>query len=202
MRDFTAQLLALQPPGLALPRDADTNWVKLLDALAQELSRVDGRLSDLVTEITLTSNASEMLGDWETALGLPDPCAPPPTDRATRLARIRAKLSSVGGQSVAYFLGILGNLGYAASIRTLQPFLMGKGAMGDTIGGYEWANTWQINIPGTVDPDIYKLLQCVIMQNKPAHTAVLWAFDNKPPMAKAKYNGQFKYDGTVIYGGY
>lgn len=202
MNDYTAQLIALQPPGKALPTHLDSNWVQLLDALAQELSRVDGRLGDLTSEITVSDAANEMLSDWETALGLPDPCAPPPTDPAVRRARIRAKLSSVGGQSVAYFLNVLSQLGVMATIQVLKPFLMGISKMGDTLGGLEWANTWQVNVPGGVSANTQALLQCVIRQLKPAHTAVIWSFNGAAPQIIINYNGQFTYDNVVIYGGY
>jgi uncharacterized protein YmfQ (DUF2313 family) len=201
-RDYTHELIALQPPGKALPTDPDSNWVKLLDALAQELSRVDGRVGDLVDEITVADDANEMLPDWERVLGLPDPCAPAPTDPAIRRARIRAKLSSVGGQSRAYFLSVLAQLGVTVTIDELHGFRMGLNGMGDGVGGGEWANTWQINVPGTLDADTQALLKCVINQLKPAHTAVLWSVNGQAPETNIAYNGQIHYDAQVTYGSY
>lgn len=200
MNKYTQQLLALQPPGRALPTDPDTNWVKLLDALAAELLRVDGRLADLTNELTVNDAAIEMLSDWERVLGLPDPCAPAPTDPVIRRARIRAKLSSVGGQSRAYFLNVLQQLGVIATIDEMRPFEMGISGMGDGVGGGEWANTWQVNVPGNVDADTQALLKCVINQLKPAHTAVLWSFNSQPPATVIKHNGQFRRDGTITHG--
>lgn len=200
MNKYTQQLLALQPPGRALPTDPDTNWVKLLDALAAELLRVDGRLTDLTNELTVNDAAIEMLADWERVLGLPDPCAPAPTDPVIRRARIRAKLSSVGGQSRAYFLNVLFQLGVVASIDEMQPFEMGISGMGDGVGGGEWANTWQVNVPGNVDADTQALLKCVINQLKPAHTAVLWSFNGAPVPLQVFFDGQVHYDGQTTYG--
>lgn len=202
MDKYTHQLVALQPPGKALPRHADSNWVKLLGGLAQELGRIDTRLDDLQEEVTLGDNATEMLDDWEKALGLPDPCAPAPTDINIRRARIRAKLSSVGGQSIAYFTDVLRNLGFLVTIKNKDPFLMGISKMGDSLGGYEWSNTWQISVPGNIDTDTYKLIKCVIDQIKPAHTAVLWGFGGRPPMPVFRYNGQFTFNGQAVYGGH
>jgi uncharacterized protein YmfQ (DUF2313 family) len=185
-----------------LPVDPASNWVKLLDALAAELDRVDGRLGDLVNEITVTDAATEMLSDWERVLGLPDPCAPAPTDPVIRRARIRAKLSSVGGQSRAYFLQVLAQLGVVATITELLPFRMGLSGTNDGVGGGEWANTWQVNVPGTVSADTQALLRCVVNQLKPAHTAVLWSFGGLAPQTTIYYSGRLHYDGQAMYGGY
>lgn len=199
---YTELLIRLQPPGLALPTAPETNWVRLLDALALELERMDSRLSRLQTELTVGENSAEMLDSWEAALGLPDPCAPAPKDAITRRARIRAKLSSVGGQSAAYFIQVLNQLGYFATISELSPFEMGLSGMGDGIGGGEWSNAWQVNVPGKLSADMQALLMCVINQLKPAHTAVLWSFGGKPPKLNIHYNGQIRYNGQLNHGGY
>lgn len=199
---YTELLIRLQPPGLALPTDPDSNWVRLLSALGLELERLDSRLSLLQTELTVGANSQEMLDDWEAALGLPDPCAPAPKEASLRRARIRSKLSSSGGQNQAYFLEVLSQLGYVASITELTPFEMGQKGMGDPVGGGEWANTWEVAVPGRVLSDVQQLLMCVINQIKPAHTAVTYSFGGLPPKNGLYYyySGQLTYNGDSYFG--
>lgn len=195
-----SMLQALQPPGL--PTDPNSNWAKLLTALAAEIQRLYGRLDRLVQELPVADTTLEMLDQWEAALGLPDPCAPAPTDPTLRRNRIRAKLSSVGGQSGAYYLSVLKQLGFAAGIAELVPFEMGQSGMGDGVGGGEWSNAWQVNVPGNISTNNQALLQCVLNQIKPAHTALVWSFGGKPPNITIYYNGQINYNGDMNYGGY
>lgn len=78
--DYLALLAALLPPGAALPRQADSVLMRLLSAPAAELARIDARAAALLTE-ALPNTTAELLGDWETAFGLPDACSPLSTFR-------------------------------------------------------------------------------------------------------------------------
>ena len=62
--DYLSQLLALQPPGAALPREPESIWVRLLAALADGFERVDARSNDLVRESDPRSSI-ELITDWE-----------------------------------------------------------------------------------------------------------------------------------------
>jgi uncharacterized protein YmfQ (DUF2313 family) len=85
--DYFAQLVLLQPPGAALPRDEDTDWGRLLRGLSLEYERVDGRGDVLIMEsdprLTL-----ELLSDWERAYGLPDMCTVAGTTLQERRASV------------------------------------------------------------------------------------------------------------------
>ena len=72
--DYLSQLLALQPPGAALPREPESVWVRLLAALADGFERVDARSDDLVRESDPRS-CIELITDWERVCGLPGECA-------------------------------------------------------------------------------------------------------------------------------
>ena len=56
------------------------------------------------------------LPDWERELGLPDGCSTAPTGIEARVAAVRSKFASVGGQSPAYFICLAASLGYAITI--------------------------------------------------------------------------------------
>jgi len=72
---YLSQLLGLLPPGDALPREAGSRVERLLSVPAAELARVDGRVEALLVESD-AARTTEMLADWERALGLPDECYP------------------------------------------------------------------------------------------------------------------------------
>ncbi len=200
-RQYVDQLIALQPPGRALPTQPDSNWVKLLAALSAELQRVDDNAQQLVEEITVGDLAIEMLGEWEDALGLPDPCAPSPTDPAIRRARIHAKLASIGGQSKRYYIDVIAKLGYSIGIETFDPFEMGVSGMGDGVGGNEWANVWQVNVPGDVPDDIRALIECVIHQLMPAHTVVMFGYNGQPPEGVVLWVGGMSWVDNIAWSG-
>ncbi|MCA3418095.1 MAG: DUF2313 domain-containing protein [Roseomonas sp.] len=72
---YLSQLLGLLPPGDALPREPGSRLERLLSVPAAELARVDGRVEALLREAD-PARTTEMLADWERALGLPDECYP------------------------------------------------------------------------------------------------------------------------------
>lgn len=72
---YLSQLISLLPPGDALAREPGSVLERLLSVPAAELARVDGRVEALLTESD-PARTTEMLADWERALGLPDICYP------------------------------------------------------------------------------------------------------------------------------
>lgn len=72
---YLSQLLGLLPPGDALAREPGSVLERLLSVPAAELARVDGRVEALLAESD-PARTTEMLADWERALGLPDECYP------------------------------------------------------------------------------------------------------------------------------
>ena len=130
LNPYARLLIALQPPGDALPTEPSSNWVKLLQGLSLEMERLDERLAVLGEELSLSdylfrsrvkyngekrydgeisyggydaNNRPELLELWEQALGLPDPCAPAPKAPELRFKRIKAKLFSHGGHSKSFY---------------------------------------------------------------------------------------------------
>jgi uncharacterized protein YmfQ (DUF2313 family) len=81
---YLSQLIGLLPPGDALAREPGSRLERLLSVPAAELARVDGRVEALLLESD-PARSTEMLADWERALGLPDICYPNETfSRASR----------------------------------------------------------------------------------------------------------------------
>mgnify|MGYP001809569769 CR=1 FL=1 len=73
--DYLAQLVALLPTGPAIPREPGGVLLRLLEAPAAELARVDLRGAALLDEADPRATA-ELLTDWQRAFGLPDACSP------------------------------------------------------------------------------------------------------------------------------
>lgn len=190
---YREQLKALLPPGRAFPRERGTNMEKLLDAMAQELARLDARAEQLTREAN-PQTTQELLGDWERVAGLPDPCTEAPVTLQGRMAALVSRLASVGGQSVAYFIELAAALGYEVRIDEFRPFRAGMSSAGEQLTNGDWVYAWRVRAPGDTiirfragqsaagEPlrdwgnDI---LECRIDGLKPAHTRVLFAYTDR-----------------------
>lgn len=170
MNNYSQQLQQLQPPGMALPSDPDSAWVALLDGIAAEFARIDGRTQQLETEITLSDGTVELLAEWERVLGLPDDCMAIPADPADRLAVIRSRIAAAGGQTPQYLIGLIETLGVSATIVEEEPFEMGRHGMGDPIGGSEWRHVWRYVTADDVPAELRDVIRCTVDRHKPAHT--------------------------------
>jgi len=185
---YRDQLIALQPPGAALPTDPDSTWAQLLHGLAEELARVDARAGSLVTESDPRST-TELLAEWERVAGLPDACA---TDAHTidmRRAALHARVAGIGGQSRQYYVDLAARLGYAVTITEYRPHDVTHDVTHPLYGG-DWAHAWSANavqntvtghtVTGSVDDALASWgnarLECAIRAAAPAHTIVLFVY--------------------------
>lgn len=146
---YRKQLQALLPPGIVWPRRPDATLTKLLDGMAEELARVDGRADDLLSNSFLVG-ALEMLPDWERIVGLPDACS---TELANTIAERRqnvvSKLTERGGCSRAWFVAFAARLGYTIEIDEFRPFIAGISRCGDRLNGAASVrHTWRIRVIG------------------------------------------------------
>jgi uncharacterized protein YmfQ (DUF2313 family) len=186
--DYLAQLQALLPQGPAWPRESDATLTRLLQAWADELARVDSRAAQLIDEAD-PRTTFELLSDWERVAGLPDPCAGEDQSTAQRRAALHARLTTLGGQSAAYYIGLAANLGYVISITEFHEHTVNDD-VDYPIYAQPWPFAWQVNAPlntigllsvgDTVDDPLAwwgnELLECLINRLKPAHTHVLFAY--------------------------
>ena len=123
----TQILQALLPQGRIWPRDAEATLSKLLATWALELARVDARADDLMDEVD-PSTTLELLSDFERVCGLPDKCSFGDETLEQRRGEVLAKLTSRGGQTPAYFIGLAAQLGYTVEIEEFRPFRAGSRA--------------------------------------------------------------------------
>lgn len=189
--DYLRQLQALLPPGPAWPKDDSALLTRMLGGLAAELSRVDGRAWQLLEEAD-PRTVAELFADWERVAGLPDACAVAfggDQTVAQRRAALVGRLTTLGGQSPAYFVGIAAALGYAITITEFSEHSVNDD-VNHLIYGAAWNFAWQvnavlntvteINVDSTADDPLAAwgnaLLECVINRLRPAHTTVLFSY--------------------------
>lgn len=189
--EYRDLLLALLPPGQAIPRDPGTTMDDLLLAMADEMARLDNRGLDLLREMNPLYTA-ELLPEWEAIAGLPDKCSGElePTLQGRRNALV-AKIASTGGQSRAYFIAIAAALGYTVTIDEYRPFRVGEAAVGDALTNDEWVYAWRVLAPETTIVEFRTgesavgeplrdwgndLLECKMRELRPAHTWVHFSY--------------------------
>lgn len=182
-QDYEGQLLALRPPGPAWPTEDDH-----LAAAAEECARVHNRAAALVAEAD-PRTTTELLSDWERVAGLPDACTGPLATLAERRAALVARLTSIGGQSRAYFIALAASLGYTITITEYRPYQVND-HVNDPLNSELWNFVWQVNaaldtvrrfnVKSGVNEPLATwgnaLLECVIRRLAPAHTKVLFAY--------------------------
>ncbi len=187
-KQYLHLLQQLLPPGAAWPREADATLTKLLQGLADGLTRAHNRTVNLIDESD-PRVAVEMLPDFERVVG-PDTCVEGGlTTLAERQAYVHAKWISRGGQSRAFFTELAAALGYDITITEYRPFTCESGCE-DPLCDADWWFAWTVNAPETTIREFTcnsgcdeplrtwgnELLECAIGRAKPAHTVCHFAY--------------------------
>jgi len=200
---YVRQMRALLPRGAAWRFPAGGIFAALLGGLAAEFARIDQRALDLIEESDPRTTL-ELLGDWETTAGLPDACTGSPDTAAERQVALHQKVTSTGGQSIAYFTELALKLGYVIEIEEHRPAAIGMDCDGP-LYGEPWAFAWTVHVlpfdgylEGALDVAVAEVgddigvrlrgwgsldLECVIARARPAHTIVLFTYEVEPEPA-------------------
>lgn len=182
--DYTRQLEQLLPTGPAWPKEGDTPTARAFPPIGASMVAGHQRLNQLIEEADARTT-SELLDDFERVVGLPDPCLDPPASTAERRRRVVQRLTYQGGQSAAFFIGMLAALGYpGATIKEYRPFVASsKCSAALNQGG--WRFGWTVSVPAGVNVQVMTCvarcndplaswgdpgLQCLLAVHKPAHT--------------------------------
>lgn len=182
VEEYQAALAALLPRGRAWPRDPSSTLMKLLGGLAGSFARTNAAANDLLVQ-AFPATATAFLGEWESALGLPDVFGAAPTTEEGRRSAIVAALTDTGGQSIPYFVELAKTLGFLITVTQFTSYSVIAG-MDRPIASDEWASTWQVNasaaIAQTYTPTVdiahatpnfgNPVLDAVLAKFKPAHT--------------------------------
>ena len=188
--DYLRAFQALMPRGRVWPRDQDAIQTQVLSGLTQIYSRQTGRSNYLLAD-SFPGTTYELLPEWESTLGLPDPCAGESPTVQQRRAQVVARLASGGGQSAAYYIGFAAKLGYGITITNFAPFRCGQSSCGQALGNADWFFTWSINSPSSTvvrfaagQPSAGEplgswnnaVLECEMSALKPAHTVLQFRY--------------------------
>lgn len=186
--NYLAQMQALLPSGMAWARGAGSTLARLLQAWADEFSRVDGTAAFVVEEADPRTTAA-LLADWERVYGLPEPHVIGEQSFQARRDALVAKVTMEGGQSPAFYIALVGAIGYAITITERSP----HNTELDTeqpITSDEEAYVWIVHCGATTvreattedDTEMATavwgndLLEAFITRYKPAHTLALFAY--------------------------
>jgi uncharacterized protein YmfQ (DUF2313 family) len=186
--DFLAALQALMPRGRVWPRDADAIQTRTLAGCAPTYTRLTARANNVIAD-GFPASTYELLPEWESALGLPDPCAGEAPTVQQRRNQVVSRLTATGGQSISYFTAVAAALGYTITVTQFAPSRFGR-PFGRPFGGIAWAFAWQVNAPTfTVNSFQFggsfgspfanwgnNVLQCELQTYAPAHTTVLFSY--------------------------
>lgn len=183
---YKSELSKLLPPGKAFA-PVDSVMSTLLEGMAEELARLDGRAQNLVNEAD-PRTAYELLEDWERVCGLPDDCTGEAATIEDRRQRVVLQLIMGGGQSIAYLEDIAAALGYDVEIVEYETARIGSALVGDPLYDDPWMHAFGViaeeNTPrfaligSAVAGDRLaeygdEALECIFQRIKPAHSAVL-----------------------------
>lgn len=192
--DYADQFLAHLPQGRLWPRSRGSKLWDLGAALGKLLADLRARVGVLLRESDPRETA-ELLTEWETAYGLLGICDLEGLTLAQRRDVLVQRVSDAGGQSIAYFVHLAAQIGWAIEIEELRSFGMGTAQMGDAIGDETLDVAWIVHAPpyspkwfaagsgAAGDPlqaSDRELLECVITEAAPAHTNVAFVYDLTP----------------------
>lgn len=109
--EFRKALSELGPQGLAFPVEPGSVWQKLLRALGAEFAQFESDADGIVREWfpTLTT---DLLEEWEAAVGLPDRCNPAGDSYEERIEALVAKLRLKYGGTPTFFVDFLKSIGW------------------------------------------------------------------------------------------
>lgn len=177
---YARQLKSLLPRGAAWVAEVGSWMWKVLLAISDELSRVDGRSVDLVNEAD-PRTAVETLSDWERAWGLPDAQVTEiPATTAGRQVAITQKVVRTGGQTPAYFIGVALACGYSVTVTEWTDYPVcrsGVARSGDRCWGVAGAFTWTMHVsPPAGTALTHAQLEAVIRKAAPAQTTVVFVY--------------------------
>jgi uncharacterized protein YmfQ (DUF2313 family) len=144
----------------------------LLLALGDGLARLRAKAEQLPAESD-PRTTTQLLGEWETATGLPDGCIPGGGSTEQRRNAVVARLIATGGASPAYFIELAAAYGYTITIDNLGPNHWRVNSAEDESVTYMTCISTCIDELQTWGND---QLECLINRLKPAHTQVEFAY--------------------------
>jgi len=146
--DFQQALLRLMPRGRVWRRDASSMLSALMLALAPTWTR-NARAAAQVLLDASPDTTTNLLGEWEWSLGLPDACTAANPSVEQRQAAVRAKWGARGGLTIAYFTALAADLGFTITITEFAPSTVDM-SCDLPLSEPAWAFVWEVTAPQAV----------------------------------------------------
>ena len=196
---------ALLPSGAAWGRAPESMLSALSNGIAQEFARIDARVLTLQRE-AYPDTALELLGEWESLVGIPDDCFTRTDTTFGRQIAAARKLSAVGGQSRAYLIDQAAQIGIDIVIEEFAPFTC-ESACDDFVRGDDWRFAFLVRVVPPSEENETGItarvsyftcesgcdealdnveigpLECLIKRAAPAHMIPLFAYEVDPQAA-------------------
>ncbi|MFP3428729.1 putative phage tail protein [Paraburkholderia sp. SIMBA_061] len=188
--DFLKAMQGLMPRGRVWPRDPDAVQTQVLSGLAPSYARSTARANYLLVD-AFPATTYELLPEWESTLGLPDPCAGVAPTIGQRQAQVLARFVGVGGPTIQSLVTFAANLGYTVTISQFVEARADGLRADDPCCDTAWSYAWQVNAPlNTVTYAVADamaaddplaswgnaVLECELEAVMPAHTIPLFAY--------------------------
>ena len=188
--DFTRIMLALMPRGRIWPKDADATQAATAQGITGAYVQQTARANNLLVD-AFPGSTTELLPEWESTLGLPDPCMGDNPTLQQRRAQVVARLTTNGGQNAAFYIAYAAALGFQITVTNYAPFRAGQSKAGQQLGTTDWFFTWSINAPqntvthfaagqSTAGEPLAtwgnEVLECEMENLKPAHTILQFRY--------------------------
>lgn len=186
-----AGMLALLPPGWAVPHAPDSNLARLLRPFAARLAAVEASADALRAEVD-PRVADALLPDYERVLG-PDPCDPAgPTTLSERRRVAHQRWTQRGDPSRAFFVALAASRGVEISIEEGVPSEAGAMQAGDELVPTQERFVWGVRLltERVIEPEAGALeagmplgeivevgVECPIRRFAPAHTLPVFIYE-------------------------
>lgn len=115
--DQANSLALFLPEGKAFDSKNETTSIlrKFLDGLAEEVKRVYDGMNDLSEDYDINLS-TELLSNWESAVGIPDDCFPGTGDLAERRTHVLIKFAKMSVQTEQQFIDLIEELGFTVTL--------------------------------------------------------------------------------------
>lgn len=165
----------------------DTVLINLLNGLSLEIQRAEQLLSDYTSETDITTT-TQLISEWETAVGIPDSCFSNTVSLEERRINVQAKILALGVATEEDFINLAAFLGYAIIIEHPEPveFYPPYDIPLDLIWGVPQSRfIWYVIgagvVPNVPPYDIplslengTSVIQCLFDKLKPANTLIIY----------------------------
>lgn len=172
-------LSSLLPKGKLWNRKVSSILQKILYGLADELSRIEGRSFDLLTERDVRTT-TELITEHELDWGLPKEGEELAATLEGRRNGLHVALLTVGQQYEQYFIDLAEAGGYTITIESFRPAWSGVLLSGEPCGDQQNIFFWKVwidldSVTYSAEVNISKLIK-KIYGIRPGHTHLLFEF--------------------------